>query len=113
MNSALLDTNFLITLANPARPHHDAAVGYFRECVRRQVPMYLSTIVISSSLPNANARASVIFSVKMKVRSSSTWIVPNPLAVLVHGRFCSNRGLTLLGSKTGSIVCRTSKHHTF
>lgn len=47
MNSALLDTSFLITLANPARPHHDAAVGYFRECVRRQVPMYLSTIVIS------------------------------------------------------------------
>lgn len=47
MNSALLDTSFLITLANPARPQHEVAKQYFRECVRRQIPMYLSAIVIS------------------------------------------------------------------
>ena len=47
MNSALLDTSFLITLADPSRPHHAAAHQYFRECVHRQVPMYLSTIAIS------------------------------------------------------------------
>lgn len=47
MNSALLDTSFLITLANPERPHHSAAQQYFRECVQRQIPMYLSAIVIS------------------------------------------------------------------
>ena len=47
MNSVLLDTSFLISLSDPARAHHVAAVAYYRECVRRQVPMYLSTIVIS------------------------------------------------------------------
>ena len=47
MNSVLLDTSFLISLSDPARPHHEAAMAYYRECARRQVPMYLSTIVIS------------------------------------------------------------------
>lgn len=43
----LLDTSFLITFATPERPHHDAARQYFRACVGRQIPMYLSAIVIS------------------------------------------------------------------
>lgn len=47
MISVLLDTSFLISFADPLRPHHDAALGYYRECVRRQVTMYLSTVVIS------------------------------------------------------------------
>lgn len=47
MNSVLLDTSFLISLSDPARAHHAAAVQYYKECVHRQVPMYLSTIVIS------------------------------------------------------------------
>lgn len=47
MNSVLLDTSFLISLSDPTRVHHAAAVQYYRECVHRQVPMYLSTIVIS------------------------------------------------------------------
>lgn len=47
MNSVLLDTSFLISFSDPARPHHEAAMAYYKECVRRQVPMYLSTIVIS------------------------------------------------------------------
>jgi hypothetical protein len=47
VNSVLLDTSFLITLSDPARPHHAAALAYYRECTQRQVPMYLSTIVIS------------------------------------------------------------------
>lgn len=47
MNSVLLDTSFLISLSDPTRPHHAAAVAYYRECARLQVPMYLSTIVIS------------------------------------------------------------------
>ena len=47
MNSVLLDTSFLITFSDPTRPNHAAAVQYYRECVMRQVPMYLSTIVIS------------------------------------------------------------------
>ena len=47
MNSVLLDTSFLISLSDPVRPHHEAAVAYYRECTRRQVAMYLSTIVIS------------------------------------------------------------------
>lgn len=47
MNSVLLDTSFLISLSDPTRFHHAAAVQYYKECVHRQVPMYLSTIVIS------------------------------------------------------------------
>ena len=47
MNSVLVDTSFLISLSDPTRAHHDAALAYYRECVRRNVPMYLSTIVIS------------------------------------------------------------------
>lgn len=47
MNSVLLDTSFLISFSDPARPHHAAAQSYYRECVRRQIPLYLSTIVIS------------------------------------------------------------------
>ena len=47
MNSVLLDTSFLISFSDPTRAHHAAAQSYYRECVRRQVPMYLSTIVIS------------------------------------------------------------------
>ena len=43
----LLDTSFLITFSDPARRHHDVARLYFRECVQRRVPMYLSAIVIS------------------------------------------------------------------
>jgi hypothetical protein len=47
LNSVLLDTSFLISFADPSRPHYATALAYYRECVRRQVPMYLSTIVIS------------------------------------------------------------------
>lgn len=47
MNGVLLDTSFLITFSVPERPHHEIARQYFRECIRQQVPMYLSTIAIS------------------------------------------------------------------
>ena len=47
MNGVLLDTSFLISFTDSNRQHHAVAQAYFRECVRRQVPMYLSTIVIS------------------------------------------------------------------
>jgi len=47
LNSVLLDTSFLISLSDAARPHHAVAVAYYRECVGRQVPMFLSTIAIS------------------------------------------------------------------
>lgn len=47
MNSALIDTSFLITLSDPKRAQHDTAKRYFRECIDRRVPLYLSSIVIS------------------------------------------------------------------
>lgn len=47
MNSVLLDTSFLISFSDSTRPNHSVAMTYYRECVRREVPMYLSTIVIS------------------------------------------------------------------
>ena len=47
MNGVLLDTSFLITFSDPSRPHHATALHYYKECIQRQVPMYLSTIAIS------------------------------------------------------------------
>ncbi|MFM9879105.1 MAG: hypothetical protein ACKVOO_01680 [Burkholderiaceae bacterium] len=43
----MLDTSFLISFTDSSRAHHAVAIAYYRECVRRQVPMYLSTVVIS------------------------------------------------------------------
>ncbi len=47
MSGFLLDTSFLITLVNPERQHHEAATAYYREALQRNVPLHLSTIVIS------------------------------------------------------------------
>lgn len=48
MKTALVDTSFLITLANPAqRRHHETALQYFRACIERNVVLHLSTIVIA------------------------------------------------------------------
>lgn len=47
MNSVLVDTSFLITLSDPARLHHAAAINYFKACIERRVPLYLSSIVVS------------------------------------------------------------------
>ncbi len=47
MSAILVDTSFLISLADPNRKHHDAAVSYFREALRLRVPLYLSVIAAS------------------------------------------------------------------
>ncbi len=47
MSAILLDTSYLISLADPARAHHPAAVGYLREALKRGVPLYLSAIAAS------------------------------------------------------------------
>lgn len=47
MNSVLLDTSFLISLSDPARAHHAAAKAHYRACIDHQVPMLISTIVVS------------------------------------------------------------------
>ena len=47
MSSILVDTSFLITLADPARRHHEAATTYLRESLKANVPLYLSAIVAS------------------------------------------------------------------
>lgn len=47
MSAILLDTSYLISLADPNRPHHEAAVSYLREALRRGVPLYLSAIAAS------------------------------------------------------------------
>jgi predicted nucleic acid-binding protein len=44
----LVDTSFLISFAKAdGRPNHEVAVRYFREALRRQLPIYLSAIVAS------------------------------------------------------------------
>lgn len=47
MISILLDTSFLITLADPARPNHPTALRYLREALAQGAPLYLSAIVAS------------------------------------------------------------------
>lgn len=47
MISVLVDTSFLITLADPVRRHHEVAKTYFREFLNANVPLYLSAIVAS------------------------------------------------------------------
>ncbi len=46
-DGVLLDTSFLISLANPARKHHAVAVRYFKFFAAEGVPMFLSTIAAS------------------------------------------------------------------
>ena len=45
MTAILVDTGFLIALADPAQPHHATARTWLRESVRAGVPLYLSTLV--------------------------------------------------------------------
>jgi hypothetical protein len=40
----LLDTSFLISLADPNRPRHAVARSYFEHFIEEGIPMYLSTI---------------------------------------------------------------------
>ena len=47
MSAFLVDTSFLISLADPTRPNHSAADAYFREALRQGVPLYLSAIAAS------------------------------------------------------------------
>jgi hypothetical protein len=42
-----VDTSFLITFADPARPHHSVAVDYFRLCVSNGYMLCLSTLVVA------------------------------------------------------------------
>jgi hypothetical protein len=43
----VLDTSFLITLADPARRYHAEARQYWQEFLTRGIPTYLPTIVVS------------------------------------------------------------------
>jgi len=47
LSAILLDTSYLISLADPSRKHHEAAIHYLREALRRGVPLYLSAIAAS------------------------------------------------------------------
>jgi len=43
----LLDTSFLITLADKNRKHYETARRYWRHFLENQIPIFLSTIVVS------------------------------------------------------------------
>ena len=43
----LLDTSFLITLADKNRAHHEAARRYWQYFLENQIPIFLSAIVVS------------------------------------------------------------------
>ena len=47
MSAFLVDTSFLISLADPGRPNHATAAAYFKEALRQGVPLYLSAIAAS------------------------------------------------------------------
>ena len=46
-NGVVLDTSYLIALADPGRASHDAARRYWQYFMERGVPVYLPTIVVS------------------------------------------------------------------
>jgi predicted nucleic acid-binding protein len=43
----VLDTSFLITLADPKRAHHETARRYWRHFTEQGIPIFLPTIVVS------------------------------------------------------------------
>lgn len=43
----MLDTSFLIAYADPSRDFHQVAKDYFREAIRLQIPMLVSTLVVA------------------------------------------------------------------
>ena len=43
----LVDTSFLITLSDHTRQRHGVAVSYFKACIERRVPLFLSSVVVS------------------------------------------------------------------
>jgi predicted nucleic acid-binding protein len=47
MNGILLDTSFLISFSDPNRPHHETAKQYYRKSLEREIPLFLSSIVIA------------------------------------------------------------------
>lgn len=62
ISGVLLDTSFLITLADPNRARHGVAKDYFQHFLQEKIPMALSAIVVSefhlrqdiNTLPLAN-----------------------------------------------------------
>ena len=46
-DGVLIDTSFLITLSDRQRTNHDAARRYWRHFLENDIPIYLSTIVVS------------------------------------------------------------------
>jgi predicted nucleic acid-binding protein len=44
MRKVCLDTSFLISFADPTRPHHTVALDYYRYCVSEGILMYLSVV---------------------------------------------------------------------
>ena len=43
----VLDTSFLITLADPVRDHHQTAKNYWKHFLEQGIPVFLPTIVVS------------------------------------------------------------------
>ena len=61
----VLDTSFLITLADDKRPHYQAARSYWRHFIEQGIPIYLPTIVasefcIKQEIPPEILRACVV-----------------------------------------------------
>ena len=43
--SVLVDVSFLAAFVDAGRPHHGAAMAFYRYCVAQRVPLFLSTVV--------------------------------------------------------------------
>ena len=46
-SGVVIDTSFLITLADPVRDHHQAAKSYWKHFLEQSIPVLLPTIVVS------------------------------------------------------------------
>lgn len=78
--SVLLDTSYLITLVDHARPNHQAAAKYYRHMLAESIPMYFSAIVAAefgikqalTELPLKNFRQ-VPFNIPHGKKAAQLW----------------------------------------
>jgi predicted nucleic acid-binding protein len=83
--AALLDTSFLISLVDSARPNHTVAVKYYRLMLADAVPMYFSAIVAAElsikqpivDFPLRNFRT-VPFSIPHAIEAGKLWNALRP-----------------------------------
>lgn len=121
--SALLDTSFLITLANANRPHHKVAKQFYRHMLQNDIQMFFSAVVAAefgikqpvADLPLSNFRI-LNFSVPHGQKAADLWnalgsrdegdsrsVVRDDVKLLAQA---SHEDIDFLLTEDGSTLCK-------